>query len=139
MITKSKIIAHLDIIIKIAICNICSKMGTYWVIDKAVHFVIFNMHFLKIFLLILPDWKRNFQFITKFFKRNWTHGNPRSGLTQSKISTIIYLCVICGLIYRVFHGKHCKVIWLWEKEGKIFLILYCTFFQENICPFTFLW
>ena len=47
MLTKSKIIAHLDIIIKIAICNICSKMGTNWVIDKAVHFVLLSIHINK--------------------------------------------------------------------------------------------
>ena len=37
--------------------------------------------------------------------------------------------------YRVSHLKLEKVIWLWEKEGKIFLIFNGNFFQENIDPF----
>ena len=40
--------------------------------------------------------------------------------------------------YRVSHCKHCKVIWFWEKEEKIFLIFLGTFFQENICTFWYL-
>ena len=40
--------------------------------------------------------------------------------------------------YRVSHLKLEKVIWLWEKEGKIFLIFCNTFLQENISPFWYL-
>ena len=80
------------------------KMSTILCYTQSYTFWVFNMHFLTISMYVNFAWfVKEFRICNIKFQNNFSHRNPRSGLTHSKISDYSSFIYFCGFIYLVIN------------------------------------